>query len=233
VIGVAPVPEPATFDAEVRQPGRIWLDEHPTEDRPRPLWSPYLPHLAEGFGHRCGYTAMHIEEGTLDHYRSCANHRDLTYEWHNYRFISARMNSVKKNADDQVLDPFEVGDDWFEIVLPSLHLVPTDRIPPEARGRATFTLKRLGLRDGAHVMRRREHWYAELRNGGLSLAGLRRHAPLIGRAVDRRLARIDVEAFGEACVHYEMFFRSEMNLPGLRTAAPEVHRAIDVALRAE
>jgi hypothetical protein len=176
---------------------------------------------------------MHIEEVTVDHYLSFANHRARAYDWDNYRFISFRMNSVKKTADDRVLDPFEVGDDWFEILLPSLLLVPTDRIPPEVRERAVFTLKRLGLGDGAKVIRRREKWYAEFLNGGLSLAGLRRHAPLIGRAVDTRLARIEAEVFGEARIQHEGFLRSELTLLGLRSAAPEVYRTVNQALCAQ
>ena len=67
---------------------------------------------------------MHVaDDGTVDHYLSCANHRALAYEWTNYRFTSARMNSIKRTEDDRVLDPFEVGDDWFEILLPSLQMV--------------------------------------------------------------------------------------------------------------
>ncbi len=57
----------------------------------------------------------------------------MIYEWGNYRFASARINAVKKTDDDRVLDPFEVGDDWFEILLPSLQMVPTERIPSRRR----------------------------------------------------------------------------------------------------
>ena len=166
-----------------------------------------------------------------DHYLSVATHRAHTYRWDNYRFISGRMNSVKKNADARVLDPFEVGDDWFEILLPS-QLVPTDRIPPEERERAAYTLKRLGLRDGAPVMRRRERWFAQFLGGGLSLAGLRRYAPLIGCAVDQRLSRLDAAAFGEARVHYDGFLVSELTLPGLRAAATGAFEAVIETLRA-
>lgn len=226
------VPEPGGFDASVRRPGQAWLAEHPAAARPRPLWVSYLPDLAEGFGDRCGYTAMHIEDGTVDHYRSCANYPDLIYEWSNYRFASARINAVKKTADDRVLDPFEVGDDWFEILLPSLQMVPTEHIPVEARERATFTLRRLGLRDGAPVMRRRATWYAEFLHGGLSLAGLRRFAPLLGRAVDKCLARIDAASLGEARNHYERFLRSELVLHGLKSVAPDAALAVEAMLRA-
>lgn len=233
MIRCAMVPEPDGFDAHVRRPGQAWRIEHPTAPRPRPLWNRYLPHLAEGFGHRCGYTAMHIEEGTVDHYRSCANYPALIYEWSNYRLASARINAVKKTADDRVLDPFEVGDDWFEILLPSLQMVPTESIPIEARERAAFTLLRLGLRDGEPVMRRRATWYAEFLLGGLSLAGLRRFAPLLGRAVDKRLARIDATSLGEARIHYEMFLRSELGLRGLRSVAPDAALSVEAVLRRE
>lgn len=232
MIRCAKVPEPDGFDADVRRPGQAWLAEHPTASRPRRLWHPYLPHLAEGFSHRCGYTAMHIEDGTVDHYRSYANHPDLTYEWSNYRFASARINAVKQNADDRVLDPFEVGDDWFEILLPSLQMVTTENIPVEARTRAAFTLRRLGLRDGEPVMRRRASWRDAFLRGDHSLAGLRRYAPLLGRAVDKRLARIDVTSLGEASVQYERFLRSELVLPGLRSVAPDAALAVEAMLRA-
>ena len=226
------VPEPGGFDLGVRRPGHAWLAEHPTASRPRPLWRPYLAYLAEGFGHRCGYTAMHIEDGTVDHYRSCANYPDLIYEWSNYRFASQRINAVKQSADDRVLDPFEVGDDWFEILLPSLLMVPTERVPIEVRARAAFTLQRLGLRDGAQVIRRRESWYKAFQRGRISLAGLRSFAPLIGRAVDKRLERVDATSLGEARLHYERFVRSELTLSGLESVAPAAALFVKAMLRA-
>ena len=232
MIHVEPIPEPEGFDAEVRQRGQAWLAEHPAPARPRPLWSPSLSHLAEGFRHLCAYSAMHIEDGSVDHYRSCATHRALAYEWPNYRFTSARMNSIKGNADDRVLDPFEVGDDWFELLLPSLQMVPTSRITPEHRERAAFTLKRLGLRDGEGILRRRQAWYEQFLIGGQSLGGLRHHAPLIARAVEKRLSRIEPAMFGDAVDHYERLLHSELTLPGLRRAAPEVFLIVEATLRA-
>jgi hypothetical protein len=232
VIHVDPIPEPEGFDAEVRQRGQVWLAEHPKAARPRPLWSPYLPHLAAGFRHLCAYSAMHIEDdGTVDHYQSCATHRALTYEWSNYRFTSARMNSVKGTANGRVLDPFEIGDDWFDILLPSLQMVPTDRIPPEQRERAAFTLKRLGLRDGESILRRRRAWYEQFLSGKQSLDGLRHTAPLIARAVEKRLSRIEPAVLGEAVAHYERLLRSELTFSGLKSAAPEVFLVVEAALR--
>ncbi len=130
------------------------------------------------------------------------------------------MNSIKGTANDRVLDPFEIGDDWFDILLPSLQMVPTERIAPELRERAAFTLKRLGLRDGESILRRRRAWYEQFLLGGQSLHGLRHHAPLIARAVEKRLSRIDPARFGEAVANYERLLRSELTLPGLKSAAP-------------
>lgn len=232
MIRFAPIPEPEGFDVEVRQRGREWLAGNSTNARPRPLWSPYLPHLAAGFRHLCGYSAMHLEDGTVDHYQSCATHRALAYEWTNYRFTSARMNSIKGTADDRVLDPFEVGDDWFDILLPSLQMVPTARVPAEHRERVAFTLRRLGLRDGEGILRRRRAWYEQFLAGALSLDGLRQHAPLVALAVDKRLSRIESAKLGEAGPHYERLLRSELTFMGLKSAAPEVFLIVEAALRA-
>ena len=64
------VPEPPGFDAEVRARGRAWLADHPAPARPRAFWAPYVRHLAAGFRHLCGYTAMHIDAGTVDSWPS-------------------------------------------------------------------------------------------------------------------------------------------------------------------
>ena len=92
------LPEPVDFDAEVRRPGTRWLAVNPNAKRPRALWTPYTPVLEAGYGGLCGYAAMlDPTGGTVDHYLSFTHHRDLAYEWSNYRFASATMNTVRKN----------------------------------------------------------------------------------------------------------------------------------------
>ena len=110
VIRVQRVPEPAAFDGKARQPGKAWLAANPGAKRPKDLWSAFKSDLRDGFQSLCGYSAMFDPTGgTVDHYLSCRDHQDLAYEWSNYRFASSTMNSIKRNADDAVLDPFEVG----------------------------------------------------------------------------------------------------------------------------
>lgn len=180
-----PVPEPKAFDCEVRQPGLRWLETHPDASRPRPYWTRFKPALAEGFRNLCGYSAMFEPVSTVDHFISWRNDASLTYEWSNLRFASQWINSSKQTIDEQVLDPYEVEDGWFEITLPSLQLVLTENIPDKFRKRAEFTLIRLRLRDDERVIKQRRVWYRLYREGKLPLEGLREMAPLIARAVEK------------------------------------------------
>jgi hypothetical protein len=142
--------------------------------------------LDTGYRGLCGYAAMlDPTGGTVDHYRSFTNHRELAYEWSNYRFASATMNSCKRDADDTVLDPEQVRAGWFEVVLPSLQLRLTDRVPAQLRDKAAYTLHRLRLGDGERVIRWRQSWYQLFTAGRLDLDGLREVAPLIAEAVER------------------------------------------------
>jgi hypothetical protein len=139
-----------------------------------------------GFRTLCGYAAMRVPAGgTVDHYLSIHNHRHLAYEWSNYRFASSTMNSIKQAADAAVLDPYEVGDDWFEIILPSLQMRVTGRVPPEYRARAEATLSRLRLQDDERIIQWRQSWYDMYLAGELNLDGLQRVAPQIAAAVRR------------------------------------------------
>lgn len=191
MIPVAKVKKPKNFDAEVKTPGNQWLKDNPQATRPKALWAAYTPHLSDGFAGLCGYAAMYDPTGgTVDHYLSFKNHSTKTYEWSNYRFASATLNSSKRNADDTVLDPFEVGADWFEIELPSLQMRTTDAVPDSHKAKAEFTLARLKLRDGERVIRWRQSWYALYQSGDLSLDGLRAMAPLLAQAVEKHKQKI-------------------------------------------
>jgi hypothetical protein len=178
-----PVDEPADFDQRARQPGRDWLARNPSARRPLDYWSPFRPKLAQGFRHLCGYSVMYEPIGSIDHFLSFRRHPGQAYEWSNYRFASQSINSSKQDAE--VLDPYEVEDGWFEILLPSLQLVLTAAVPVELRKKAAYTLERLRLRNDEWVIRQRSEWYRMYRSGELSLEGLRKKAPLIAQAVEK------------------------------------------------
>lgn len=182
-----PIDEPEDFNKKCRKKGAEWLAANPDKSRPTDLWSAFKPDLAKGFSDRCAVAAMWIPDGTVDHFVSCHEDMLLAYEWSNYRYMAGWLNSSKskKKAAD-LLDPFHVGEGWFEIVLPSLQLVLTDKVPPAFRMRAESTLEDLPIRDDERLLRTRREWLRMYEDGELSLEGLRKKAPLIANAVEKR-----------------------------------------------
>lgn len=184
-----PIPKPRGFDAACANPGKKWLKDNPVPappakpKRPKDLWSRFRPALATGFGDRCGYGAMWISSGTVDHFVSCHEDRTRAYEWSNYRYVEGWINGSKsKKLSTQVLDPLEVQDGWFEIELPSLQLKITAAVPAAFRDRAEFTLKHLHLRDDERIVRQRREWL-KMYEQGTPLAIIEEKAPLIARAI--------------------------------------------------
>jgi hypothetical protein len=182
-----PISEPGTFDRDCRQPGNQWLAVNPTaltKNFPA-FWTRFEAELETAFASRCGWWAMRIQAGTVDHY-FCKNkpaNRPLVYEWGNYRHAAPTLNSSKQELDDQVLDPFEVQTGWFEVLLPSMQLVRTALVPTQLQAKADFTLRRLKLVDGPKVRRIRQRYYEDYKQRKLTSAGLRDYAPLVAEVV--------------------------------------------------
>lgn len=182
-----PIPEPEGFDEKCREAGNDWLNVNPNCKRPRDFWSPFRNALADGFSNRCGYGAMWIASGTVDHFVSVDADKSKAYDWGNYRYLDNWINSSKKKAEG-LLDPFDVEDGWFEILLPSMQLVMTEVVPPAFRAQVKETITKLKLRDHETLLRQRREWYRMYQEGELSLDGLRRKAPLIAAAIDQQNA---------------------------------------------
>jgi hypothetical protein len=140
-----PIRKPRNFARDCETPGNAWLAANPVSNRFPALWRKYQPQLAAGFHDRCGWWAMRIADGAVDHYLSKKFHRDRAYDWNNYRYISTSVNSSKGNLDDKVLDPFEIQPGWFEVQLPSMLLKRTSSVPPAFQAKADFTIKKLRL----------------------------------------------------------------------------------------
>jgi hypothetical protein len=192
MIPVSKVPEPRGFKKKCKDKGLEWLDANPGKRKGFPAyWTAFQPKLADGFHNRCGWWAMEIEDGAVDHYLSKWNHRDKAYDWGNYRYIAGSVNSSKRNHDDAVLDPYEVQEGWFEVLLPSMQLRRTDAVPVHLRAKADFTIRQLKLSTAIKVRRNRRRWYEAYKkyladpNKGLTLGGLEEIAPLVAAAVKR------------------------------------------------
>jgi hypothetical protein len=181
--------KPAAFAERVERRGKTWLAAH-SSGRPRDYWSEFKAPLADAFRNLCAYSVMYEPVGTVDHFVSCDEDRTKAYDWSNYRFCSGWINSSKQALKStEILDPFEVADGWFEVILPSLQLVASERLPAELRARAALVLERLHLGHDERVLRQRREWYRMYQEGELTLEGLERKAPLIAAAVRRQGAQ--------------------------------------------
>ncbi len=185
--------EPTDFDARCRQKGLQWLADHPKATRkgkvrPRDYWSPFRQQLADAFSDLCAYGAMYEPVGTIDHFEPVQTNEARAYDWDNYRFASAWINSSKSKRA-AVLDPLCVQQGWFEVILPSLQLVMVpDKIPAHLHALAEQTLADLHLRDDERVLRQRRAWLQKYEEGKLTLDGLREVAPLLAAAVEKHAA---------------------------------------------
>jgi hypothetical protein len=171
VIPVTPAPEPAGFDAKVRQPGLDAIAEltggtprHPRRGRKRkkvadrpedipakcfsPLWREVLPEMLNAYERRCAYLALHIEPATgnptVDHIIPKSKAWSLVYEWSNYRLAAGLINS-KKGEVENVLDPFEIDPDWFALEFVTFQVKSGPGAAGDIADRVEDTITKLGL----------------------------------------------------------------------------------------
>ncbi len=186
MISVSPRPEPDTFEARVRAPGRQALaeDKNPLPD----YWRRCSRELLEAYDRICAYSCFHIPRvvggATVEHFAPKSARRDLAYEWSNYRVVCALMNARKREFED-VLDPFEIDDDWFELELAFMQVRPAERLGERTTQAVLKTIDRLKLND-VELCRAREDWYDDWIGGQFTASYMARHAPFIYREAVRQ-----------------------------------------------
>lgn len=182
-----PITEPAEFDAKCRKAGAAWLLANPNAKRPKSLWTDFNKDLREGFSCRCGFQGIFLSSGTVDHFESWSKNKELAYEWSNFRFVEGWLNSSKNGKlTENIMDPFHVGEGWFEILLPSLQLNVSDHIPPEHKAKAESTLSTLPIRDDERAVQTRRAWMKLYEDGDITLSGLDTMFPLLAAAIRKR-----------------------------------------------
>ena len=209
MIPVSLAPEPANFDTKVRAPGLRAIaelvgdkssrrgrrfkkvaairEEIPANKFP-PLWREALEDLLDSYNRTCAYLCLYIPRGTgapsVDHMVAKSRDWDKVYEWSNYRLVCALMNS-RKGVFSDVLDPFEVGDNWFALELVEFQVVLGPNVPDDMRGAVETTIRRLQLND-AQCCGAREEYAWNYQEGHISLDYLRRHAPFVASELHRQ-----------------------------------------------
>lgn len=228
--------EPADFDQTVRRPGLDWLKTNTDPRKKVPdYWNKYRIELWKAFRHLCAYTAMYIPEngGHIDHFISKDEDRNRLYDWDNYRFSAGGFNSSKQDLRcDEILDPFDVEDDWFELVLPSLELVVTTACPPHRRKQAIRMCERLHLGRSRSIIATRQGWRDQFLDGELSLPGLERRAPLIARAIQKRWLVLKSESIvPEHLALLEKLLTGAVTLTGVREEDSDFAQTLTDRLR--
>lgn len=186
MIHVEPRPEPVDFDAQVRRPGQVDLAS--PEGELRPHWQHCSVQLWEAYRGICAYSSLYIPRGTgarsVDHLLAKSRRRELAYEWTNYRLACVRMNA-RKNALEDVLDPFEVRDEWFALELSTLQVLPGAGLSEALRHRVQETIDRLDLNDEEFIQARTAY-YDAFRSGDVRFSHLRKHFPFLAKELVRQ-----------------------------------------------
>lgn len=188
MIHVAPRDEPAYFEARVRQPGReaVANGVNPLPD----YWRRCLGDLYRLYDGICAYVCIHIPPVTggrsVEHFAPKSKHPDDAYEWQNYRLVCSIMNSRKRDFED-VLDPFEVVNGWFQLQLTSMKVFPNPDLAPDVRDQVDATIERLKL-NKADCLEARSNYYNEYiaEDDPLPFRLLRKWSPFVAMELERQ-----------------------------------------------
>ena len=186
MIPVALQPEPSDFDVKVRQPGRCYLQQHPTGDLP-PYWQTMTQELWKVYGGICAYLAVFFEFATgaasTDHFVAKSQERSLAYEWSNYRLASLAMN--RRKGIHEVLDPCEIEANSFFINFLDGEIYPNPEKTEDYRISCQKTIDVLQLNDAPCKRMRLEH-FQEFAEGNVSLSYLKQKSPFVFQKVIRQ-----------------------------------------------
>jgi uncharacterized protein (TIGR02646 family) len=202
MIPVVPQPEPADFEQLVRKPGLKWLKKSgldpslpaPTKTKIPPHWRKCLPHLHKAYGGICTYVCVYVPKmvgaSSVEHFVPKSRNLNQAYEWSNYRFVCAKMNSRKRDFED-VLDPFTIEPDLFVLRLGSGKLDPHPSLTGDKLKVVKETIKRLDLDDQECRDKRLEIINDVLLNqsdkdDGMTVGQLKRHAPFVWQEMKRQ-----------------------------------------------
>ena len=189
MIPVKEQPEPADFDARVRQPGLQFLNKaHGSGNVPRlpNFWQRIKNELHGAYGGICAYSCIYlVGTGSVDHFLPKKANPWLAYEWRNYRLSSDRVNS-RKGEQTGILDPFEIRSQWFELVFPACLVVPGKKLPASRIPAAERTIELLKLNDDDGLVQERCDVVVYLRDGLVQLGFLERRYPFIAYELKRQ-----------------------------------------------
>ncbi|HEY1529166.1 MAG TPA: hypothetical protein VGH51_23305 [Candidatus Angelobacter sp.] len=189
MIPVAMQPEPATFTAQVRNPGRAFLRHtpRPTKDEfdRHAYWSRCMPELRSGYSDVCAYLSSWIPtQASLDHFLPKSLYAIQAYEWSNYRLAHEKINNWKSKSTG-VLDPFSVRAGWFVLDFASFFVNPAGELQPHIADPIRHTISALHLNDD-QFLKLRYNVLKDYSNRDTTLQFLQRRYPFIAAELQRQ-----------------------------------------------
>ncbi len=201
-------PEPECFATKVREPGKLAIaelvgekpkrlagkripkvaerrDEIPAHAFP-PYWTECLPELMLAYDRVCAFSCFRIHPITgaasVDHMAPKSRRWEKVYEWSNYRLACSKMNARKRNFED-LIDPFEVRDDWFYLELVGFSAYPNPSLGAKTRERILGTIDRLKLNN---FRDQRAEDAENLWSGRITFEHLQHESPFVARELMRQ-----------------------------------------------
>jgi uncharacterized protein (TIGR02646 family) len=150
MIRVSQGPLPAHFDATVKTPGLAFLTTTPAPTgaqwKGHDYWRAVKRDLHRYYRGVCNYCVSWTPEksGSVDHYVPKGKNAALAYDWSNYRYARAVINTYKDSFED-VLDPFVIQNDWFRLDFTTMFVKPHASRTGDDRKRVWDTINRLRL----------------------------------------------------------------------------------------
>ena len=193
MIPITEAQEPLDFARTVRAPGNAFLMDcpNPTERqfRSHSYWSRARSDLLISYGRICAYSCHYIAADTgadtVEHFAPKSVYPHLAYEWSNYRLVCGRLNG-RKGVYEDILDPFTLRKDLFQLKLPSLLLTPLDDIPKNDKAAVNRTISRLKLNDDETCVEARLTYMLDYLKNNITIDYLREKAPFIYKEITRQ-----------------------------------------------
>lgn len=181
--------EPATFESQVRTPGRTFLATYnvppkrklPPKTKIPPYWRKCLADLHSAYDGICAYAGIYLERCvggvTADHFIAKVGSLDKTYEWSNYRLACSTLNS-RKGKFSLALDPFKVRTGDFHLELVTGKIFPNPRLNQRRLKKVADTIRILKL-DDANFREMRVRRFTDFCNNHVDEFHLRTYSPFI------------------------------------------------------
>lgn len=125
------------------------------------------------------------QQGSVDHFLPKTTHPHLAYEWSNYRLACGRVNNSKGNITD-IIDPFEVEDDWFLMDIPACLLRPNPVLDGPLRAKIASTINSLRLNQDDSYVQERCNILIDYARGHVTIDFLGRRYPFLAKEVERQ-----------------------------------------------